>query len=86
MPATATPLSIRFANLTVGYGSHVVLRGINATLPEALLDMTRGESKVAGLINFLEQRDIAIGEMSLRQPTLNDVFLEVTGKELRDSV
>ncbi len=51
-----------------------------------VLDMTRGESKVAGLINFLEQRDIAIGEMSLRQPTLNDVFLEVTGKELRDSV
>ena len=51
-----------------------------------VLDMTRGDSKVASLINFMEQRDIAIGEMSLRQPTLNDVFLEVTGKELRDSV
>lgn len=51
-----------------------------------VLDMTRGDSKVASLINFMEQRNIAIGEMTLRQPTLNDVFLEVTGKELRDSV
>lgn len=51
-----------------------------------VLDMTRGDSKVASLINFLEQRDVAIGEMTLRQPSLNDVFLEVTGKELRDNV
>ncbi len=51
-----------------------------------VLDLSRGDSKLAGLINFLEQRDITIGEMSLRQPTLNDVFLEVTGKELRDNV
>jgi ABC-2 type transport system ATP-binding protein len=50
------------------------------------LYLTRGESKLANLVNFMEQRDIAIGAMSLRQPTLNDVFLEVTGKELRDNV
>lgn len=51
-----------------------------------VLYLTRGESKLANLVNFMEQRDIAIGAMSLRQPTLNDVFLEVTGKELRDNV
>ncbi len=50
------------------------------------LKLGRGDNKLAGLINFLEGRGLALGEINLRQPTLNDVFLEVTGKELRDHV
>lgn len=53
---------------------------------QLLLELTRGQSKMAGLINFLEERKLTIGSISLQQPTLNDVFLEVTGKELRDNV
>ena len=53
---------------------------------ELRLDIKRGEAKLAALVNFLEDRQLAIGDMQLRQPTLNDVFLEVTGKELRDGV
>ena len=49
-------------------------------------DLQRGESRLASLINYLEERKLAIGGLSLQQPTLNDVFLEVTGKELRDNV
>ncbi|NLX82232.1 MAG: ABC transporter ATP-binding protein [Clostridiales bacterium] len=50
------------------------------------LEMARGESRLASLFHVLERQGIGMAEMSVRQPTLNDVFLEVTGKELRDHV
>ena len=36
------------------------------------------------LINFLQQKDVAFNKIYFDMPTLNDVFLEITGKELRD--
>jgi len=36
------------------------------------------------LINFLQQKNIAFNKIYFDMPTLNDVFLEITGKELRD--
>lgn len=39
----------------------------------------------AHVLSFLETNQIFFGEMNLLTPTLNDVFLEITGKELRDS-
>lgn len=37
------------------------------------------------VLNFLKQRDVAYGELFCELPTLNDVFLEITGKQLRDN-
>lgn len=51
-----------------------------------VLTIQRGKSRLASLIHTLETRKIAVAEMNVRQPSLNDVFLEVTGKELRDHV
>lgn len=48
------------------------------------LTLKQGEGRLAMLINALEAQDILVGDLSLRQPSLNDVFLEITGKELRD--
>lgn len=36
------------------------------------------------LLHFLEKRQIAFGRVFSEKPTLNDVFLEITGKDLRD--
>jgi len=51
-----------------------------------VLTIQRGESRLASLIHTLENRNIAVAELNVRQPSLNDVFLEITGKELRDHV
>ena len=36
------------------------------------------------LLNYLQNQDISFGQVSSELPTLNDVFLEITGKQLRD--
>ena len=36
------------------------------------------------ILNFLTERNISFGRVFSELPTLNDVFLEITGKELRD--
>ncbi|MDD2978383.1 MAG: ABC transporter ATP-binding protein [Hespellia sp.] len=36
------------------------------------------------ILNYLQDKDIAFGRVFSELPTLNDVFLEITGKELRD--
>ena len=35
-------------------------------------------------LNYLQNQDISFGQVSSELPTLNDVFLEITGKQLRD--
>ncbi|SHK59638.1 ABC transporter ATP-binding protein [Hespellia stercorisuis] len=36
------------------------------------------------ILNYLQDQDVAFGRVFSELPTLNDVFLEITGKELRD--
>lgn len=36
------------------------------------------------LLNYLQEKDVRFGRVFSELPTLNDVFLEITGKELRD--
>ena len=36
------------------------------------------------VLHYLEQEEITFGKIFSELPTLNDVFLEITGKELRD--
>lgn len=43
-----------------------------------------GKHNVVRLLNTLQNKNIHIGKVSSEQPTLNTVFLELTGKELRD--
>lgn len=39
---------------------------------------------LSGVVDYLEEHKISYSDIFSEQPTLNDVFLELTGKELRD--
>ncbi len=43
-----------------------------------------GHSNLSSILVYLGSRNIAHGRVYCEPPTLNDVFLELTGKELRD--
>lgn len=51
---------------------------------ELTVKYTGGKHNVVRLLNTLQNKNIHIGRVSSEQPTLNTVFLELTGKELRD--
>ena len=44
----------------------------------------KGKNNLVRIIEFLNDHDIEFGKIYSELPTLNDVFLEITGKELRD--
>ena len=43
-----------------------------------------GKHNVIRILTFLQDRSVHFGRVFSELPTLNDVFLEITGKELRD--
>ena len=45
---------------------------------------TKGKNNIVRIIEFLNDHNIEFGKIYSELPTLNDVFLEITGKELRD--
>ena len=45
---------------------------------------TRARHNLIRILNYLQNQDIAFGRVFSEMPTLNDVFLEITGKLLRD--
>ena len=45
---------------------------------------TEGKRNLANLLDYFTQESITYGKVYSQQPTLNDVFLEITGKQLRD--
>jgi ABC-2 type transport system ATP-binding protein len=66
------------------------LRGMNnvssADFGNGLLTvcLTKGGNGLIHLLEFFKQKDMSMGRIYSELPTLNDVFLELTGKELRD--
>ncbi len=44
----------------------------------------KGKSNLIDIIEFLKEKKINYNKIYSERPTLNDVFLELTGKELRD--
>ena len=45
---------------------------------------TGAKHNLIRILNYLQNQDIAFGRVFSEMPTLNDVFLEITGKQLRD--
>lgn len=43
-----------------------------------------GKHNLTQVLHYLETNDLSFGRVYSELPTLNDVFLEITGKELRD--
>lgn len=44
----------------------------------------KSKNNLESVLDFLKKRNISYGRIYSELPTLNDVFLEITGKELRD--
>ncbi len=49
-----------------------------------LVTYKKGQNNLVELIEYLEREKIEFNKIYSERPTLNDVFLELTGKELRD--
>ena len=49
-----------------------------------VLRCTGAQHDLIRLLNYLQSQDITFGRVFSELPTLNDVFLEITGKQLRD--
>ena len=49
-----------------------------------VLRCTGAQHNLIHLLNYLQSQDITFGRVFSELPTLNDVFLEITGKQLRD--
>lgn len=56
------------------------------TYEEQTLKIKLGTARhnLVRVLSYLQERDITFGRVFSELPTLNDVFLEITGKELRD--
>ena len=44
----------------------------------------KGENNLGELMEYLKNKKVTYNKIFSERPTLNDVFLELTGKELRD--
>ena len=49
-----------------------------------LVTYKKGKNNLSELIDYLKKENIKYNKIYSERPTLNDVFLELTGKELRD--
>ena len=58
----------------------------NAVYENSLLVLTyrKGENNMNELMTYLNNHHISFNKIYFERPTLNDVFLKLTGKELRD--
>jgi ABC-2 type transport system ATP-binding protein len=49
-----------------------------------IIKSNSGRNSLPAILEYLHLNNISYGELYCELPTLNDVFLEITGKELRD--
>ena len=60
------------------------VRRVTYTEPELVVQCEQGGHNVGDVLGVLAEAGCAVGRVYAEPPTLNDVFLEITGKELRD--
>ena len=51
---------------------------------ELVVKTVSGKNNLSAVLDYLNSNNIAYGRIYCALPTLNDVFLEITGKQLRD--
>lgn len=57
---------------------------VNYSENSLVITYQKGENNLGELIDYLKKENIGYNKIYSERPTLNDVFLELTGKELRD--
>lgn len=51
---------------------------------QLIIKSSKGKNNLETILDFIKKEGIQFGKIYSELPTLNDVFLEITGKELRD--
>jgi len=57
---------------------------VDSTNENVTLRCSKGKHNLIHVLDFLKKNEVTFGRVYTELPTLNDVFLEITGKELRD--
>ena len=58
--------------------------GVTYTNNVLFVTYKKGKNNLVDMIDYLKKESINYNKIYSERPTLNDVFLELTGKELRD--
>ena len=58
---------------------------VNYSENRLVLSFKNGNCNLKNVLEFIEKENIIYGRLFSELPTLNDVFLDITGKKLRDS-
>jgi len=60
--------------------------GVTLSEDRRVLQATSAQAarKVSDLLRWVDEQDLGLEDISLKKPTLEDVFIELTGKKLRD--
>jgi len=61
------------------------VKGVEEYGKEILLDVERGEGRVAELVSFSEKNGFVIVSVDEREPNLEDVFVQLTGRTIREA-
>nr|MCR5581444.1 DUF4162 domain-containing protein [Pseudobutyrivibrio sp.] len=57
---------------------------VKAVGDDLVIHCDGGDHNLVHIIDYLSEENVPFGRVTTELPTLNDVFLEITGKELRD--
>lgn len=60
------------------------IRDLSEENNQLLISFSKGKNNLSNLIDYMREHKIKYNRIYSELPTLNDVFLELTGKELRD--
>lgn len=60
------------------------LQVFNYDLGHVHLQFGKGDSNLLKVMEIIEEDQLSVLNLNIKTPSLNDVFLEITGKELRD--
>ena len=71
---------------TLGAGIRKLPHVFDLSYEDQTLKIRLGTARhnLVRILNYLQEQDVVFGRVFSELPTLNDVFLEITGKELRD--
>jgi ABC-2 type transport system ATP-binding protein len=62
----------------------VVKHSLSDDRKTLIVDSTRPARTLPDLIKWIDQTGLELEDIHLKRPTLEDVFIELTGKKLRD--
>ena len=86
-------VSITLDGIAVGdldaalHGALAAIDGVDAVRPDGerlVLVVSRTQPAIAGLFAALDERGLRLDDLRTHRPTLEDVFVSLTGKQLRD--